>query len=138
MKKIYLDDLRVPTDKSWILVKDYDEFVAKVEEIGLDNIELISLDHDLGPCAMAEWRNTVQNYGINYDKIEEKTGYDVAKWLVDKWMDGQKIVEVVVHSANPIGSGNIMGYINQYLHMNRLPENCVRARFEFTSTFSFE
>ena len=69
-KKIYLDDVRIPVDKSWTVVKNYDEFVQKINEIGLDNIELISLDHDLGDSAMKEWlHGVVKNYEINYDNI---------------------------------------------------------------------
>ena len=54
---IYLDDVRtpIPGDVDWIVVRSYDEFVSKVTEIGLDNIDLISLDHDLGDSAMKEW-----------------------------------------------------------------------------------
>jgi hypothetical protein len=52
MKKIYLDDVRTPVDNDWIVVRSYDEFVEKVNEIGLENIELISLNHDLGDTAM--------------------------------------------------------------------------------------
>ena len=40
-KYIYLDDVRIPNDPRWTVVKNYDEFVAKVTEIGLENIELI-------------------------------------------------------------------------------------------------
>ncbi len=39
MKKIYLDDVRTPVDKDWIVVRSYDEFVEKINEIGL-NIQL--------------------------------------------------------------------------------------------------
>ena len=54
-KKIYLDDVRTPMDKQdWVIVRNYDEFVDKVSEIGLDNIELISLDHDLGDGGVAQ------------------------------------------------------------------------------------
>jgi len=133
-KKIYLDDVRTPIDKQdWVIVRNYDEFVDKVSEIGLDNIELISLDHDLGDTSMAEWHNNVyHNYILNYDNITEKTGYDCAKWLVEQWMDGQPIVDVYTHSANAIGSANIMGYINNYRHVNRLPQNCIRVQIEHT------
>jgi hypothetical protein len=132
-KKIYLDDVRIPTDKSWILVKDYDEFVDKVNEIGLENIELISLDHDLGDTAMDEWhRNVYHNYALDYNNITEKTGMDCTKWLVEQWMDGKPVVDVVVHSANAIGAANIMGYINNYRHINRLPQNCVRVQWPHT------
>jgi hypothetical protein len=128
MHKIYLDDVRTPHDKEWVVVRNYDEFVSVVKELGLENIEVISLDHDLGDTAMSEWKNNVYlNYELNYDNIKEMTGYDAAKWLVEQWMDGKPVVTVWTHSANAIGSANIMGYINNYRHINRLPQNCVRV-----------
>jgi 5-formaminoimidazole-4-carboxamide-1-beta-D-ribofuranosyl 5'-monophosphate synthetase len=131
--RIYLDDVRTPIDKDWIVVRNYEEFVAKVNEIGLENIELISLDHDLGDSAMKEWlHGVVKNYQINYDNITEKTGIDCTKWLVEQWMDGKPVVDVVIHSANAVGSANMMGYINNYRHINRLPQNCVRVRIDHT------
>jgi hypothetical protein len=132
--KIYLDDVRTPVDKeAWMVVRNYDEFVDRVTKVGLKNIEIISLDHDLGDTAMAEWhKNVYHNYSLNYDNIQEKTGYDCAKWLVEQWMDGQPVVDVYTHSANAIGSANIMGYINNYRHINHLPQNCVRVQIEHT------
>ena len=133
MIKIYLDDVRTPVDKDWIIVRDYEQFVSKIQDIGLENIELISLDHDLGDTAISEWRkNVYNNYTLNYDNILEKTGMDCTKWLVEQWLDGKSVVDVVVHSANAIGSANMMGYINNYRHVNRLPQNCVRVRIEHT------
>ena len=133
MKKIYLDDVRTPVDKDWIVVRNFEEFVSTIMHIGLDNIELISLDHDLGDTAMAEWhRNVYHNYTLDYDNITEKTGMDCAKWLVDQWLEGAPVVDVVVHSANAIGSANIMGYINNYRHVSRLPQNCVRVQIDHT------
>lgn len=131
--KIYLDDVRTPIDEDWIVVRSYEKFVEKITEIGLENIDLISLDHDLGDTAMAEWQfGVVKNYTINYDNILEKTGMDCTKWIVEKWMDGESVVDVVVHSANAVGSANMMGYINNYRHINRLPQNCVRVQIEHT------
>ena len=131
--KIYLDDVRTPIQGDWVVVRNYDEFVKKVEEIGLDNIEIISLDHDLGDTAMNEWhKNVYYNYELNYENITEKTGMDCNKWLVGQWLDGKTVVEVVIHSANAIGSANMMGYINNYRHINRLPQNCVRVQIEHT------
>ncbi len=118
-KKIYLDDVRSPKDKSWLVARNYDSFVDLVNKVGLENIEVISLDHDLGDTAMREWHNNVyHNYELNYDNITEKTGYDAAKWLVSQWMEGKPVVDVYTHSANAIGSANIMGYINNYRHIN--------------------
>ena len=133
MKRIYLDDVRTPVDGDWIVVRNYDEFVAKVTEIGLENIDMISLDHDLGDTAMKEWYENVSvNYQLNYDNIEEKTGYDCAKWLVDQWLNGKPVVDVFTHSANAIGASNIMGYINNYRHVTKLPQNCIRVRINHT------
>jgi len=126
-KYIYLDDVRVPNDPRWTVVKNYDEFVANVTEIGLDNIELISLDHDLGDTAMMEWHtNVYRNFKLDYNNITEKTGMDCTKWLVEQWMNGAPVCEVKIHSANAIGSANMMGYINNYRHINRLPQTCIR------------
>jgi hypothetical protein len=35
---------------------------------------------------------------------------------------------ITVHSANPVGSANMMGYINNYLKNKRLPQNCIRVQ----------
>jgi hypothetical protein len=141
-KRIYLDDVRTPLSpngawvegiEEWTVVRSYDEFVKTVTEIGLENIEVISLDHDLGDSAMKEWHtNVYHNYKLDYNNITEKTGYDCAKWLVEQWMDGKPVVDVYTHSANAIGSANIMGYINNYRHINHLPQNCVRVKIEHT------
>jgi len=127
---IYLDDIRTPDDERWIICRNYDEFVNKVDEIGLDNIETISLDHDLGETAIREYfKNVTNNYILDYDNIHEKTGYDCAKWLVEKSIEtGVNLPTILTHSANPIGSANIMGYINNYLKNRRLPQNCVRVQ----------
>lgn len=132
-KKIYLDDVRTPVDPTWTVVRNYEQFVHTVTWIGLENIDVISLDHDLGDSAMAEWhKNVYHNYELNYDNITEKTGMDCTKWLVNQWLDGAPVVDVVIHSANAVGSGNMMGYINNYRHIHRLPQNCVRVQIEHT------
>ena len=136
-KKLYLDDVRVPIDQEWIVAKDYDEFAGIVTLIGLDNIEVISLDHDLGPTAMSEYYNNVQpNYIIDYNNILEKTGYDVAKFLVAHSMStGIPLPQIYVHSANPIGAGNMIGYINNYLKNSRLPQTCIQVKIPHTNSW---
>lgn len=148
--KIYLDDIRTPVEKEWIVVRSYDEFVKKVLEIGLENLTHISLDHDLGDTAMMEYHNNVSpNYTLNYENILEKTGYDAVKWIVNHFYDKNpnyssnsnsykkknKIVFplVTVHSANPIGCGNMMGYINNFLMNERQPQTCVKNIIEHTA-----
>ena len=131
---IYLDDVRTPIPNTsthdtpeWTVVRSYDEFVAKITELGLENIALISLDHDLGDSAMKEWYTNVhKNYTLDYNNITEKTGMDCTKWLVEQWMNGAAVCRVMVHSANAIGASNMMGFVNNYKHINRLPQDCER------------
>lgn len=145
---IYLDDVRTPMNPDpqfeWIVVRDHQELVDKVTLIGLKNIHTISLDHDLGESAMTEYfSNTSPNSIINYDNIIEKTGYDSAKWLVEQfykdnpeWTEYTKepfqFPKIFTHSANPVGSANIMGYINNFLLNSGQAQSCVRVRIPHT------
>jgi hypothetical protein len=147
-KHIYLDDMRTPVDNFWTVVRSFDEFKKVVEETGLSDIEVISLDHDLGDSAMKEYFSNVSpNYKLDYENITEKTGYDCAKWLVEhyyenasddkprfkKGIEGIVFPTVYVHSANPIGSANIMGYINNFLMNEAQPQSCVRVQISHTT-----
>jgi hypothetical protein len=132
---LYLDDVRIPKDNSWQVVKDYTEFVSHIRLNGLENYEVITLDHDLGKEAMDEfYNNALPNYTLNYDNIiNEKTGLDCAKWLVAESMIKKiPLPQIYVHSANPIGSANIMGYVNNYLMSCKLPQTCIRIKVEHT------
>jgi hypothetical protein len=131
---LYLDDVRTPNDPRWIVVRSYDEFVERVTEFGLENFEAISLDHDLGPQSTRHFIETAMHTGnIEYSAISEKTGLDCAKWMVETAMDTDiDLPRIVVHSANPVGSANIMSYINNYLYRERLPQTCVRVLIDHT------
>jgi hypothetical protein len=148
---IYLDDVRIPQtpEVKWEVVKNYDQFVELVERVGFGGIDLISLDHDLGPESMTEYfTNVSPNYKLDYENISEKTGYECAKYLVNKFYDqyperiemtrNQKktteayFPKVLCHSANPIGSANIMGYINNFLMNEGRPQTCIRVHWDHT------
>ena len=155
---IYLDDIRTPINpnnawidgiEEWTVVRSYEELLNKVSEVGLNNIEVISLDHDLGDTAMDEYyRNVKPNYNLDYNNITEKTGYDAAKWLVNHFYSinedrinmtrsekkNKEFVfpRIVVHSANPIGSGNMSGLINNFLMNEGQKQTCIRVEIEHT------
>ena len=131
---LYLDDCRVPVDSEWILVKNYDEFVDCIEKHGLEKFERISLDHDLGKSAMNEFfTNTYTNGLINYDNIDEKTGMDVCKYLVNKSIETEiPLPLITVHSHNPVGRKNMKSYINSYLKYMELEQTCSDQFFQFT------
>lgn len=130
--QLYLDDIRTPNNDDWHVVRSYDELVSHIRLNGLDKYEVISLDHDLGDTAQKEYFNNVSpNYQLDYNNILEKTGLDCAKWLVAESMNSKiPLPQIYTHSANPIGSANIMGYINNYLKNCRLPQICIRVKIE--------
>ena len=132
--RLYLDDIRTPIDKDWIVVRNYDEFIAAIKLHGLGNFEVISLDHDLGEGALIEYyTHTKQNYELDYNRITEKTGMDCARFLVAESMNTKiPLPTIYVHSANPIGAANIIGYINNYLKNCKLPEVCMKVNIEHT------
>jgi hypothetical protein len=112
MYNLFLDDERFPQtaitlvtenvdlykdNNDWVIVRNYNEFVDMVNEMGMPN--MVSFDHDLAD--------------INNDK--EKTGFDAAKWLVDYCMDNDvKLPNYQVHSANPVGKENIKSYLENF------------------------
>ena len=94
---------------------------------------------------MEEYFNNVEpNFELDYSNIKERTGLDCVKWLINHFYDlnptrlemssdlKKKIPinfpMVTVHSANPIGSSNMMGYINNFLKNERQPESCIRVK----------
>jgi hypothetical protein len=134
--RLYLDDVRTPVDDTWIVVRNYDEFVAQIKLNGLGNFEVISLDHDLGEGAMTEYYTNVKNnYTLDYNNIEERTGMDCCRYLVAESMNEKiPLPQIYVHSANPIGSANMMGYVNNYLMNCNLPQTCIRFKIEHVIT----
>lgn len=133
---LYLDDVRIPTEGNWEVVRNYDEFVAHIKLNGLENYEVISLDHDLGESAMQEYYTNVKpHYELDYKRIDEKTGMDCARFLVAESVTKSiPLPQIYVHSANPIGTHNILGYINNYFRNQRLPETCVKVNIAHTYT----
>lgn len=109
---IFLDDYRQPvnvtwieipaTDK-WIVVKNYEEFVALFEKLPIRSIAHISYDHDLAPAHYAN------------HPTSERTGYDCAKFVVAKALEeGTDIPNYTVHSLNPVGRVNITELFENY------------------------
>jgi len=146
---LYLDDVRTPLTDKWEVVRSYDEFVSHIRLNGLANYDMISFDHDLGDTSIKEYYNNVlPNYSLDYDNILEKTGMDCVKWLVNhyyanfkeevsrpsgiKKTEGITFPKVYTHSANPIGSANIMGYANNFYRNERQPQTCIRIEINHT------
>jgi len=129
---LFLDDVRVPHackymedrigkeasiyfDLEWVIVRNYDQFIAYVKANGLP--EIVSFDHDL---ADEHYNNDmykgVEVYSKHYEKFEEKTGYDAVKWMVDYCMDNWKrFPKWYLHTMNQAGKENMKSYILNYL-----------------------
>ncbi len=96
--KIFLDDIRMPTDiypntdnNEWSIVRSLTEFKDLIENRGVP--DYISFDNDLG------------------ETLEE--GKDAAKWMVyEKWLNISNM-DFKVHSANASG---VREYITDLLN----------------------
>jgi len=120
---LYLDDYRDPIDTAyykdnviyeklkWEVVRNYKEFVEKIQKCGIP--ENISFDHDL---ADNHYDKSNQSGIINYDQLKEKTGYDCAKWLIYYCIENDYTLPngIFIHSMNPVGSKNIKSLFDTY------------------------
>lgn len=97
MKALYIDDIRNPkTDNDWVIVRTSQEAIDYVKENGMP--QHCSFDHDLGG---------------------DDTSMVFVKWLINEDIEKGNIIpknfNYWVHSANPIGKGNIDGMLRSYL-----------------------
>jgi hypothetical protein len=113
---LFLDDIRVPKDVKWVklpnvewvIVRNFDQFVEKIEKDGLP--EIIAFDHDL-----AFDHYNIDNGSFFPPSHIEPTGYDCAKWLIQYCSDNDIYPpKYFVHSMNEIGKKNIISYIESY------------------------
>ena len=118
---LFLDDdpSRIPNKLVWInlpsvewtIVRTYNEFVDIINKRGLPI--RISFDHDLGDAAYKEFfRAQATKTPINYDNVNERTGYDCALFIAN-YCVGHKvnIPEYYVHSLNGPGKMNIVSVL---------------------------
>ena len=91
---LYIDDIRLPNNfnnfNTIFVVRTYKEAIDFINNKAQYYQVYISFDHDLG---------------------EEKSGYDVAKYLVENQI---AIKGFKVHSANPVGRMNIEQLLTHY------------------------
>lgn len=134
MKYLFLDDIRVPGDVTWMyigtgkeynksrgapwnIVRSFREAVDWVNKNGFPNV--ISFDHDLG---YEEYDTTESGMVVVTKATEEKSGYDFAKWLIEQDMDMNIMPDdftFTVHSKNPAGARNIQLLLDNYIQHKR-------------------
>jgi hypothetical protein len=128
MFNLFLDDIRKPLDLkqawhrgtweefptlfAWEIVRSYQQFVDYILKHGLP--KRISFDHDL---SWEHYPQTETDYiaPINYNRFNEKTGYDAAKWLCGYCETNSfDLPEFYVHSFNPVGRKNIIDHLVRF------------------------
>jgi hypothetical protein len=127
MKYLFLDDIRNPSDVTWIdigrdvpwnVVRSYNEAVNWVLENGFPNT--ITFDHDLG---YEEWETDgTTGIVVVTCATEEKSGLDFAKFLIEHDLDNSSMpadFTFTVHSMNPTGTRNIQLLLDNYIRHKR-------------------
>ena len=106
MVKLYLDDIRHPTqsgynNNEWIVCrndKTFKDMFTSFDSV----ITHISFDHD------------ISSYDDNGDEV---TGYDCVKWLCDYILDNDLDIsnlEIRFHTANVVGKENMVCYWDNF------------------------
>jgi hypothetical protein len=120
---LFLDDIRNPEDVTWVslpkvewtIVRSYKEFTTIIKKKGIP--KFVAFDHDLSVYHYDNYHgiDAAGRVIIDYSRFEEKTGYECAKFLVDRCIKKKvKFPEYVVHSMNPVGAKNIISYVESY------------------------
>lgn len=120
---LFLDDERMPSNVTWVnlpenvdwtIVRSYTQFVETILQKGLP--KFISFDHDLADEHYIQSIMLNEKIGMfEYNSVEEKTGYDCAKWLVEYCMQkGIDVPPYTVHSMSIVGRENIINYLENY------------------------
>lgn len=118
---LFLDDIRYPSDVTWVNIPNYEWTIARDFFQFRDIIKIkgvpsfVCYDHDLGAQHYRDLKIILETHKIDYSKYKEKTGYDCAKYLVEFCQD-QKLAHppYEIHSMNPVGAENIKKYIDNY------------------------
>lgn len=117
MHYIYLDDIRTPVDSKWIIVRDYNEFIAHILQLDDKDNLIISFDHDLEISHYTPeeyWNDYGASKKYQEEQWHERTWYHCAKWLVENEITPKMFY---VHSFNPVWADNIMNVLNDnYKH----------------------
>lgn len=114
MIKLFLDDTRDPWDDTWVVVRNYKEFVEFLEENGPPDV--VSFDHDLHfEHYPKKPYPSEEEYNKLYKNFKFNTGKECAEWMCNYCVEGGYSLPICfVHSMNPPGARNISSIIKQY------------------------
>lgn len=76
-------------------------------------VEVASLDHDLGECEECKNAFPPRGYTVVTNTCRHRmTGYDLVKWMAEEGVWPKH--KPAVHSANPVGKANMIALIERY------------------------
>ena len=120
MKRLFLDDWRIPVDcatymwrrtdctvfhEDWDIVRSYGQFIKWVETNGVP--DLVAFDYDLADVEELKEELPIEEW-FDLDENRVYTGLDCAKFLLNFCKKNNlKLPEYIIHSANPCGSEEI-------------------------------
>ena len=127
MKRLFLDDWRIPRDcatymwqrkvnctifhEEWDIVRSYRQFINWIETNGIPN--LVSFDYDLADVDELKEELDIEEW-FNLDENRVWNGLDCAKYLLNYCKEENiKFPEYIIHSANPDGVEEIKNLITQ-------------------------
>ena len=119
--KIYLDDIRTPSDPFWVVVRKPAAFKELMLSLKDTSKLEVSFDHDL-----ADDHYEIYHLYEDTPVIEgvSETGYDLAKWMIDNNIIPKT---VWVHSANPAGAKNIINLFENREYSNYKGPKVIRT-----------
>ncbi|CAG7581049.1 MAG: putative signaling protein [uncultured marine phage] len=86
-------------ETDWVIVRTFDQFCDAIKRLGVP--EMVSFDHDIA----------------DFKDGDERSGHTCAKFLVDVCIDNDlDFPTYFIHSANPVGRDNIVGYVEDYIN----------------------
>lgn len=128
MKRLFLDDWRIPRDcatymwqrktdcrdyhEDWTVARSFGQFARYIDSIGIP--DLVSLDYDLADVeelkeslGIEEWFSLAEN--------REYNGTDCLAHLISRCRkEGKPLPKIYIHSANPDGSDEMKKMISEF------------------------
>lgn len=97
--KIWHDDIRRPPE-GWSWARTNEE--AKLRLLAVHDVEVISLDHDLG---LENEDPDAENAWLRIGPCTDGTGLDLVDWMIENDCMPN---EVIVHSLNSVGANRMI------------------------------
>jgi hypothetical protein len=128
MKRLFLDDWRIPRDcaaymwqrkadcreyhEGWEIARSFGQFAKCIDSMGVP--DLVSLDYDLADVEELKASLDIEEW-FSLDLNRAYNGADCLSYLIDRCRkDGKPLPEIYIHSANPDGCEEMKKMISEF------------------------